>query len=233
MQCTIKSNTWSSATYGPPAPLFSSPWPLSPRPRPHLRMLNDGDLLLVFKTAVTLPGVGKVQPHDIARYDAATATYSLYFDGSDVGLTTQGERLDALGIEANGSLLLSTTASFAVPDVTGVDEEIIRFQPTSLGADTAGSWTPVLWGENPKDLWSLWVDTVSPDPYYYMTYEQPIWVDSGDIRIPNGGILRCRPVYPQSMPFSYSYCLEELYWSAAAAGLSATAKIDGLELLTR
>lgn len=86
---------------------------------------------------------------------------------------------------------------------------------------------------NPKDLGALWVDTVSPDPYHYMTFEQPIWVDNGDIRIPNGGILRCRPVYPQGMPFSYSYCLEELYWSAAAAGLSATARIDGLELLTR
>lgn len=196
-------------------------------------LLDDGDLLLVFKTAVTLPGAGKVQPHDIARYDAATATYSLYFDGSDVGLTTQGERLDALGMEADGSLLLSTVASFAVPGLTGVDEYTIRFQPTSLGANTVGSWTWVLWGVNPKDLWALWVDTVSPDPYYYMTFEQPIWVDSGDVRIPNGGILRCRPVYPQGMPFSYSYCLEELYWSAAAAGLSATAKIDGLELLTR
>ena len=196
-------------------------------------LLDDGDLLLVFKSPVTLPGVGKVQPHDIARFDAATATYSFYFDGSDVGLTLQSERLDALGMEADGSLLLSTVASFAVPGLTGVDEDTFRFQPASLGANTAGSWTYVLMGVTPKDLWSLWVDTVSPDPYYYMTFERPVRVHDNNTYVPNGGILRCRPVYPQLVPFGYSYCVEDLYWSGAAAGLSAGARIDGLELVTR
>ena len=82
-------------------------------------------------------------------------------------------------------------------------------------------------------LWSLWVDTVSPDPYYYMTFERPVRVHDNNTYVPNGGILRCRPVYPQLVPFGYSYCVEDLYWSGAAAGLSAGARIDGLELVTR
>lgn len=201
-------------------------------------LLDDGDLLLVFKSIVSLPGPGKVQPHDIVRFDAATGAYSLYFDGSDAGLTTLGERLDAVALEPDGSLLLSTSGGFAVPELTGVDENIIRFQPASLGPTTDGVWTSALYRigrDQYKDVWSLWMDSVSPDPYYYMTFERPVRVlfSGPDVFVPNGGVMRCRPIYPQLTPFEYSYCLMDLYWSGAAAGLPATAKIDGLELVTR
>ena len=192
-------------------------------------VLDDGDLLLIFKAPTNVPGVGMVQPQDIARFDVATNAYSLYFDGSDVGLATLAEKLDALGMEADGALLLSTTGSFNVAGVSGVDEDLIRFQPTMLGPNTAGNWSPVLTGtswDQPKDVLSLWVDTVSPDTYYYMTVERSFRLQNGtNTLVPNGGIVRCRPIGSNG-------CLLDLYWSGAAHGLPATAKIDGLELVT-
>jgi len=191
--------------------------------------LDDGDLLLIFKAPTNVPGVGMVQPQDIARFDAATSAYSLYLDGSDVGLTTQAERLDALGMEADGALLLSTTGAFNVAGVSGVDEDLIRFQPTMLGPNTAGDWSSALTGaswDQPKDVLSLWVDTVSPDTYYYMTVERSFRLQNGtNTLVPNGGIVRC-------LPIGSNGCLLDLYWSGAAHGLPATARIDGLELVT-
>jgi hypothetical protein len=197
-------------------------------------LLPDHDLLLVFKSSVNLAGLGKVMPHDIVRFDTATNTFSLYFDGSDVGLAANSEYLDAIGLEKDGALLLSTAGGISVPNVSAWDEDIVRFRPTLLGSNTNGVWSTVLKGEwwgNYKDLWSIWIDTVSPDTYYYMTFERPIRVNNGDLLVPNGGVLRCRPFYPQEVPdLQYSDCIVDLYWSGAAAGLASTAKIDGLEL---
>lgn len=64
----------------------------------------------------------------------------MYFDGSDVGLTSSNEDVDAIELLPNGQLLLSTTNSFSVTGLSGQDEDIIRFTPTMLGATTTGSW---------------------------------------------------------------------------------------------
>jgi hypothetical protein len=64
----------------------------------------------------------------------------LFFDGSDVGLTTSSEDIDALYETAAGLLLISTTGSPEVTGVSGEDEDILQFTPTSLGATTAGTW---------------------------------------------------------------------------------------------
>ena len=60
----------------------------------------------------------------------------MYFDGSDVGLTTSNEDVDGLAyVEESGvaKLLISTNAAFSVPGVSGGGEDLIRFTPTSLG----------------------------------------------------------------------------------------------------
>ena len=71
------------------------------------------------------------------------------FDGSDVGLTTSAEAIDAVTGLADGSLLLSTRRSGSVPLGSGslsfAAEDLLRFAPTSLGANTAGSWS--LWAD--------------------------------------------------------------------------------------
>ena len=58
-----------------------------------------------------------------------------------MGLTTNGEDVDGLHVMPDGDLLISTSGGFSVPGVSGADEDVVRFSPTSLGANTAGSWS--------------------------------------------------------------------------------------------
>jgi hypothetical protein len=110
--------------------------------------LDDTRLLMTFSTAVSLPGVsGTVDDSDIVLFTASSlgedtaGTFSRYFDGSDVGLTTSAEDIDALHVLADGALLISTSGAVSVPGVSGSDEDILRFAPSSLGNATSGTWS--------------------------------------------------------------------------------------------
>jgi subtilisin family serine protease len=110
-------------------------------------------LLLAFTATTTVPGVGAVENEDIVAYDTGTGQYSLYFDGSDVGLA--GFAIDALAVLSGGDLLISLDVAGNVsglvggPDGTLVDDsDIIQFTPASLGASTSGTWTFYLDGSD-------------------------------------------------------------------------------------
>ncbi|MEE4376093.1 MAG: Ig-like domain-containing protein, partial [Candidatus Competibacteraceae bacterium] len=76
---------------------------------------------------------------DILRYDDTTDTWTLYFDGSDVGLGFND--INAFHLEDDGNLLLSLKNPQFISALGWVDgTDIIRFIPTSLGATTAGSF---------------------------------------------------------------------------------------------
>jgi hypothetical protein len=64
----------------------------------------------------------------------------MYFDGSDVGLDTNAEDIDAMELLSDGRLLISTVGNITVPGVSGLDEDLLAFTPTSLGSLTSGSW---------------------------------------------------------------------------------------------
>lgn len=85
---------------------------------------------------------------------ATTAgSFAMYFDGSDVGLSTDAnEDVDGVGLRATGNILLSTVGAFSVTGVTGADEDAFQFTPTTLGATTAGTFQMVL------DLSALGID---------------------------------------------------------------------------
>lgn len=103
-------------------------------------------LLINFVGSTSVPGVGTVEDDDIVAYNTGTGAYSLYFDGSDVGLSSLA--IDALAVLPGGDLLISITTDSTLAGLTGGpsgtsvdDSDIVRFTPTSLGATTAGSWT--------------------------------------------------------------------------------------------
>lgn len=87
-----------------------------------------------------------------------TGTWAIYFDGSDVSLTTSGEDIDAAGVAGNGAIYLSTTGNFAVTGVSGADEDVFVCTPTSLGTITACTFGPSLafdgsaWGLSGDDV---------------------------------------------------------------------------------
>ena len=63
----------------------------------------------------------------------------MYFDGSDVGITSD---VDAFSVMSNGTILISVDTDGTITGFGTVDDsDILRFTPTSLGTNTAGTFT--------------------------------------------------------------------------------------------
>ena len=109
-------------------------------------ILEDDSLLISTSQPFYKHGFGKVDDSDILRFVPTSlgkntaGTFEWYFDGSDVDLTKGGEDIDGLTVLGDGRLLISTSGSVKVDGVQAKDEDMIIFTPTSLGAQTAGSW---------------------------------------------------------------------------------------------
>ena len=108
-------------------------------------IISDTEILMSFTAAGTVGGIF-ADDSDILRFtatslgDNTSGSFSMYFDGSDVGLTKCGEDVDAVSLLDDGRIVVSTTGSFSVPGASGRDEDLIAFTPTSLGTSTSGSW---------------------------------------------------------------------------------------------
>ncbi len=107
--------------------------------------VNAATLYFSAGTAQTLNGV-PVTPQDIVAFDGSS--FSLLLDGSDVGLESSTENIDALAILGDGRLLVSTAGSFAVPGLSGQDEDVIALTPGSLGGTSTGTWAMFFDGGN-------------------------------------------------------------------------------------
>ena len=115
-------------------------------------IVNANTVLLSFRSSFTLSGVGSISDSDIVQFtgtlgDATSGTFSLYFDASDVGLTTSGEDVDAFELLSDGSLVVSTTDNFSVPGVSGSDEDLFRCVGT-FGPTTTCTWSMYLDGSD-------------------------------------------------------------------------------------
>ena len=111
--------------------------------------LPDGRLLISTTGSLKVPGITAAN-QDLVAFtgsfgDTTTGTFSMYLDGSDVGLTTSGENIDGAAVDSAGRIYLSTTGAFAVAGIAGADEDVFVFIPTSLGSTTAGSFHPTLY----------------------------------------------------------------------------------------
>jgi hypothetical protein len=108
--------------------------------------IGPSAILMSFTADRVVPGIaGTVDESDIVRFDGTlgavtSGTFSMYFDGSDVGLTLSSEDVDAVELLPNGHVLVSTTGGVAVTGVSAVDEDILEFTPTSIGDVTAGTF---------------------------------------------------------------------------------------------
>jgi len=116
--------------------------------------LPDGSIVMSFNSSsFSIPGLTggpegtTVREQDLVRFIPATlgastsGSWEFYFDGSDVGLTTSGEDIDAVHVGAGGEIYISTIGNPGVSGWSGLrDEDVLIFNPTSLGAATAGTW---------------------------------------------------------------------------------------------
>ena len=119
----------------------------------------------------TIPDIEFIDDSDIVRFIPVTpgnnsaGTFERYFDGSDVGLTTDGEDVDAIGFDPDGRLIISTSGSFSVSGVSGKDEDLLVFTSPSFGSSTSGSWSLYFDGSDvalntnsDEDIRGIWID---------------------------------------------------------------------------
>ena len=196
-------------------------------------LLPDGSLLLTATARVTIgTGASRLtfEPQDIARFVPGslgantTGTLSLYFDGSDVGLTTADERIDALARKPDGTLLISPVGRATVKNgsasVVAQDEDLLAFQPGNTGATTSGVWSlaagfdgSVLSGMAAEDVTGAWFDGATNDLYLTITNAFNVGGAAGDQKM----VLRVTPARATAV-----------YWNAAAYGFPAA--LDGLAI---
>lgn len=110
-------------------------------------------LYVSFTATTTLPGLGAVDDEDVVAYDPATSTWSMVFDGGDVGLAAADVRGAAR--LPGGDWVFTFSATTTVPGLTGgpagttvTSRQAVRFTPTSLGTTTAGSFAFYFDGED-------------------------------------------------------------------------------------
>ena len=135
---------------------------------------DDGTLLLTLKRPQRVGGFW-ADDSDVIAFSPTSlggdtaGTFTKYFDGSDVGLSTNNEEIDALARTPDGRLLLSTSGPLEVPrtgggTLRGADEDLIVFNATSLGKKTGGSFERYFDGSDvglrnsSEDIWGAWVE---------------------------------------------------------------------------
>ena len=114
-----------------------------------IELLDNGHILLSTTGSFRIQGVtGKDE--DIIEFTPESlghdtaGSWALYFDGSDVGLGARQEDVDAMAMDAEGRIYLSTSGDLSVAGVQGADEDILVFNPASLGSGTRGAFEPAL-----------------------------------------------------------------------------------------
>ena len=196
-------------------------------------LLNDGSLLLSFNNPLTVNGI-VVDDSDVLRFaptslGAATAgSFSMYIDGSDVGLTTNGEDIDSLSVvnqSGNGvTVLIGTTGNFNVAGAVGNDEDLAQLTASQTGNTTIGVWSFYFDGSDVGLADSDTEDVLSAslvDGNLYLTTLGAFAVSgaSGD----GSDVLRCGSLVSGSA----TSCTFSLFLDGATIGIGSEV-IDGL-----
>lgn len=188
-----------------------------------LSKLNDGTFLLSFDTSTSIVGVGTVTDADIVRFtptstgNTTAGTFEMYFDGSDVGLTTTSEDIDVVTFAPNGNLVVSTIGNFSVTGASGNDEDLIEFTPVTTGTNTSGTWSLYFDGSavglgdsNSEDVNAAWIEASTGNIYLSTVGAFSVNGLSGD----GSDIFVCTPgSLDANMTCSYSS-----YWDGSLYG---------------
>ncbi|GAB4157982.1 MAG: hypothetical protein Fur0021_27410 [Candidatus Promineifilaceae bacterium] len=196
-----------------------------------------GAILMSFAEPTTLPGIGAVDDSDIVRFtatalgDNTAGTFQFYFDGSDVGLTTDDEDVDAILPLSQGRLMLSTGGAFTVNSgaITGTAADLLLFIPTQLGPNTAGSWTFAFDGSD------VGLDTADENVEGVTFYGGQLHLTtSGEFAVTGSSgdgsdIFRCQPAaFGQNTNCVFT---PGLYWDGSVRGLAGRV-VDGFAILS-
>jgi PKD repeat protein len=102
----------------------------------------DGQLVISTVGGFSVPGASG-EDEDLIALDTGGASWSIYFDGSDVGLAGSSDE-DVAGVwidDVTGDIYLSTRGTFSVPGVSGGSTDVFVCRPDALGSSTSCSYT--------------------------------------------------------------------------------------------
>lgn len=173
------------------------------------------DLYLSFTTALKVPGIAaKVDDSDVVVYSGGN--FSLYFDGSAFGLTTDAEDVDAIAFDETGKLLVSTVGGNAVPGLPQAqDEDLLRFD--------AGSWTLYFDGSHNAGLGAedvVGADVAANGDIYLSVLDA---FSAGGIKGNGTDTFKC---VASSLGSLNTNCAYSLFWRSTDYGLPAFDAID-------
>jgi hypothetical protein len=118
-----------------------------------LAVMSDGRLVLSTSGSTTISGLSTIRDEDLFIFDPSSlgnttsGSFEIYLDNSDVGLSnSSSEDIDAFYIHESGIVTFSTVGDFSVSGVSGSDEDLVEFTPSSIGSQTAGSFSSFIVG---------------------------------------------------------------------------------------
>lgn len=164
-------------------------------------IMANGNILMSFDKPINLPTIGLIADTDIVQFtptqlgNSTSGAFALYFDGSDVDLTTANEDIDAIALDQNGNLIISTIGTAKLPNLTGPDEDLFRFVATSLGNNTSGAWSLFFDGsdvaltQGSEDVAAAWIDPNTGKLYLSTTGNFAVASVNGD----SDDIFGCTP----------------------------------------
>ncbi len=140
-------------------------------------------LIMSFSERTQLPGIFRfIEPEDLVTFrasslgDDTSGRFTFYFDGSDVGLDTEDENVDAIGFTPNNEFMMSFNGNYEVLDsnsnvITGSGSDVLIFQPITWYGNTSGSWEPYLTGsdldlsEPSESIDGIWISQLDSEIY--------------------------------------------------------------------
>ena len=191
-----------------------------------------GQFYLTYSTAQSVPNVGPMTPHDVLLYIPGNpewgtdAEWSLVFDGSQLGLTTSAERLDALTVESSYdsyTFYLSTTgkAQFALGGAQWhvANNDVMVRRQSQYWSDLRGLLSGPANGFGRANVIGLDADYET----IYLAFDRGLTL--GGVPLGRGDIVACgRPGYWETTCESFSKVFD-----ASDAGVGSY-KIDGIDV---
>lgn len=183
-----------------------------------------------FDKPVNVPGLGMVDDSDIVVYTTvllSNPTWSLFFVGSNHGLTTNAEDIDALEVHSATEFSLSTMGAVTVPGyyvqtLSAADEDVLRYN-NNYGAffmEFDGTLTLGLTANNDIRGTATYADAAGDLDFFTAQRAATYSGNQGSLTVaPNDIVVREESMYGSMIRYT-------LFFDASAAGFP---KVDAFD----
>lgn len=133
-------------------------------------LLADGSVIVSISESGDVTGVADATDHDLLRFvpatlgEVTTGTWSMWFDGSDIGLTTATDGIVGASMPRSGPLYLSLRGSFAAGGATGDGMDVLSCAAPVTGATTSCTTIERFWDGSMNGLSSAQIDGMQIRP---------------------------------------------------------------------